>query len=388
MHTVPATVSSSVSGRRGILKERLFALDAVRGWVMIFMALDHAMYFCYIHIFAEGSEGIRPESLPDVAHYLTRFITHYCAPTFIFLAGISVALYAVRRRPQCSEGEITRNLFTRGILLIALQLTIVNWVWEFGFRQYMAHGIALTYVGILSCIGCGLLVLAFARRLPLHVLATSSVLLLLVVPFLLVLFPVTPGTDHILLEVLLQPNSEGWLFVKYPVLPWLGVLGLGCTCGLFIRTNPEKITKFFLFLGVIMLVSWLGLRLGSGYGNITVYQGGDWRDFLLMSKYPPSLVFLLWNLGGMAIAIAVHNYCGKTPWFKQLFKVITLFGQTPLFFYVVHLWVYRTLSFTPVRGTLLTGYAAWVLGLVVMIPLCYGFRSLKRKYPQSVLQYV
>ena len=371
------------------MKERLFAIDAVRGWVMIFMALDHAMYFSYVHIFAEGYQGIRPDPIPDVAHYLTRFITHYCAPTFVFLAGLSVALYALRRRSQFSEDRITTKLAIRGILLLVLQLTIVNWTWGFGFQQQIVHGSGMAYFGVLACIGCGLIVFAFARRLPFSVLAGSSTLLLLLVPFLLNLFPVAPGSDQAFLEILLQPSGEGWLFVNYPILPWLGVLGLGCACGLWIGDNPEKITKFFLYLGIILLVAWLLLRLGGGYGNLTPYQGGDWRDFMLMSKYPPSLVFLFWNLGGMAIAIAVYNSLRKNMRFKQLSGVVTLFGQTPLFFYVVHLMLYKMLSWIPfMRGSLAIGYITWLIGLVLMALLCYGFRCLKKDNPQSVLQYV
>lgn len=371
------------------MKERLFAIDAVRGWVMIFMALDHAMYFCYVHIFAEGYQGIRPEPMPDIAHYLTRFVTHYCAPTFFFLAGLSVALYALRRRSQFTEGQITTKLVIRGIFLIVLQLTVVNWIWGFGIRQQMAHGFGLAHFGVLSCIGVGLIVLAFARRLPISVLATSAVLSLLVVPFLLAFFPLASGSDQALLEILLQPNREGWLFVNYPFLPWVGVIGLGGVCGLWISNKPEKMTKFFISAGVLLLVVWLGLRLGGGYGNLTPYQGGDWRDFMLMSKYPPSLVFLLWNLGGMAIAIAGHTSLGRIRGFRKLFGVITLFGQTPLFFYVVHLQVYKMLSWIPfLRGSLAIGYVAWLVGLAVMVPLCYVFRSQKRKHPQSVLQYV
>jgi hypothetical protein len=110
---------------------------------------------------------------------------------------------------------------------------------------------------------------------------------------------------------------------------------------------------------------------------------------LLMSKYPPSLAFLMWNLGGMAIAIAAHNYLEKRLPVKRFWETITLFGQTPLFFYVVHLQVYKLLGLIPfLRGSLLAGYLAWLVGLAVMIPLCATFRSVKRKYPQSVLQYV
>ena len=368
------------------MKKRLFAIDAVRGWVMVFMALDHAMYFCYVHIFAEGFQGIRPEPMPDVAHYLTRFITHYCAPAFVFLAGLSVVLYTRSRRTQhLSEGQITRKLLTRGFFLIALQMTVVNWTWGFG----LSPGWSLIYFGVLACIGTGLVVLSSARRVPAPLLASGSILLLLLVPFLLNAFSLVPGSDHPLLEIALQPNSQGWLSVRYPILPWLGVMGLGCACGLWVGTKRERITKFFLSLGLLLLIGWLLVRLGGGYGNLTPYRGGDWRDFMLMSKYPPSLAFLMWNLGGMAIAIAGHNYFERKLRLKRFWSLITLFGQTPLFFYVVHLQVYKLLSLMPVfRGDLATGYLAWLVGLAVMVPLCAGYRSLKRRYPRSVLQYV
>ncbi|MBU7033182.1 MAG: DUF1624 domain-containing protein, partial [Theionarchaea archaeon] len=207
---------------------RLFSIDAVRGWVMIFMALDHAMLFSYHHILAEGYQGIRPSVMPDVLHYLTRFITHYCAPTFIFLAGLSIILFADRRSSRLSSTQITTKLVTRGLLLILLQLVIVNWIWGFGLEQQRVYGYGLVYFGILACIGSGIIIFAFSHRLSPPTLFISSILLLLVVPFLLTLFPLVPGGDNILLEILLQPNTTGWLFVNYPIIPWLGVMGLGC----------------------------------------------------------------------------------------------------------------------------------------------------------------
>lgn len=229
------------------MKKRIFAIDAVRGWVMIFMALDHAMYFCYVHIVAEGFQSMRPESMPDVAHYLTRFLTHYCAPTFLFLAGLSLVLYTLSRRAQhLSEGQITRKLLTRGFFLIALQMTVVNWTWGFG----LSRGWSPIYFGVLACIGTGLAVLSIARCLPEFLLVSGSILLLLLVPFLLNALPLTIGADQPLLEIGLQPNSEGWLSVRYPLLPWLGVMGLGCACGLWVGTKPERITKVLPVSGV------------------------------------------------------------------------------------------------------------------------------------------
>ncbi len=366
--------------------KRLFAIDAVRGWVMVLMALDHAMLFSYLHIAAEGFQGMRPEPLPDAAHYLTRFVTQYCAPTFVFLAGLSVALYAISRRAQgLSEGQVSRKLLVRGLLLIALQMTIENWTWGFGLPPYATQ----VYFGVLASIVVGLIVLAFARRLPLPLLASGSAVLLLAIPLLLNALPLGSGSDRPLLEILLQRSRDGWLSVLYPVLPWLGVMGLGCACGSWVATRPERTTRFFLSLGGLLLTGWLVLRLAGGYGNLTPYQGGDWRDFMLMSKYPPSLAFLTWTLSGMGIAIAAHNYLESRLGFKRFWGVITLFGQTPLFFYIVHLLVYKSLALVlPLRGSLASGYLAWVIGLGVMVLLCAGFRSLKRRYPRSVLQYV
>jgi uncharacterized membrane protein len=261
-------------------------------------------------------------------------------------------------------------------------MTVVNWCWGIGFLP----GVNPIYFGVLSCIGVGLIILAFVRRLPLPVIAAGSVVLLLLTPILLKTFPLT-GFDQ-LLEIVLQPNMEGWLATRYPILPWLSVMGLGCACGLWVSKTPEKMTKFFLGLGVIMVVSWLFLRIGGGYGNLTPYQGGDWRDFMLMSKYPPSLTFLLWNLGGMSLAVAAHAWLENKVNINNTWNVITLFGQTPLFFYVVHLCVFRLLSRILQGNTLTAGYLAWVVGLVLMVPLCYGFLSLKRKYPTTVLQYI
>ncbi len=353
---------------------------------MILMALDHAMAFSYFHIWAEGFQGTRPSPLPDVVHYLTRFVTHWCAPTFVFLAGLSVALYTLSRRSQgLTEGQITRKLVTRGLLLIALQLTVVNLTWGFG----VSEGWNLVYFGVLACIGSGLVVLAFTRRLPVPLLTGGSVLLLLLMPFALRALPLPSGADHPLLEILLQPDKDGWLAVNYPVLPWLGVMGLGCGLGFLVGVRPERTTRLFLFLGALLLGLWLPVRLLGGYGNLTPYQGGDWRDLMLMSKYPPSLVFLMWTLGGMALTVAVHHLLADRLRPTRFWSLVTLFGQVPLFFYVVHLVLYRALGFLPfLRGSLAAGYLAWLVGLAVVAPLCCGYRALKRRYPQSLLQYV
>jgi uncharacterized membrane protein len=368
------------------MKKRLFAIDAVRGWVMIFMALDHAVLFTYYHISAEGFQGRLPDPMPEALHYLTRFITHYCAPTFIFLAGLGVALYTLSRRSQgLTQAEITHKLVTRGLLLVALQLTIINFIWGFG----VSSGAALTYFGVLSCIGVGMVILAFARRLPLSILGGGALLVLLLIPVVLTATRVSPGAERPVLEILLQPSDKGWLAVNYPILPWLGVMALGCACGYWIGERPQRTSRFFLILGAAFLAAWLPLRLAGGYGNLTPYAGGDWRHFLLMSKYPPSLVFLLWTLGGMCVAIAVHNHLENRLSSTRLFGIVSLFGKTPLFFYIVHLQLYKSLSLIPLlRGNLALSYLTWLIGLAVLFPLCAGFHSLRQRYPNSVLQYV
>jgi uncharacterized membrane protein len=368
------------------VKKRLFAIDAVRGWVMIFMALDHAVLFTYYHISAEGFQGRLPDPMPDALHYLTRFITHYCAPTFIFLAGLGVALYTLSRRSKgLGEGQITRKLATRGLLLIGLQLTIINFTWGFGPNT----GGSLTYFGVLSCIGSCMVILAFARRLPLPLLGGGSLALLLVMPGLLSATRATGGAEQPLLEILLQPSDKGWLAVNYPILPWLGVMGLGCFCGFWIGERPKAVSRLFFSVGALLLAVWLPLRLARGYGNLVPYLGGDWRALFLMSKYPPSLVFLLWTLGGMSLAMVVHSRLEERLGSTSFLRMVTLFGKTPLFFYVAHLQVYKSLSLIPfLRGSLPAAYLTWLIGLALLLPLCAGFHSLKQRHPSSVLQYV
>ena len=208
-------------------------------------------------------------------------------------------------------------------------------------------------------------------------------------PLVLHTLALPPGADHPVREILAQPDKYGWLAVNYPVLPWLGVMGLGCGVGFLVGGRPERTGRLFLFLGLLPLGLWLPVRLMGGYGNLTPYQGGDWRDLMLMSKYPPSLVFLMWTLGGMALAIAVHHRLADRLRPARFRSLVTLFGQTPLFFYVVHLMLYRALGLLPfLRSSLAAGYLAWLVGLAVMGPLCYGYRALKRRHPRSVLQYV
>ena len=364
--------------------KRLFAFDAVRGWVMILMALDHAVLFCYRFISAEGFQGSSPHPVPDIPHFLTRFVSHYCAPSFFFLAGLSVAFYSLRRAKFLNEHQITQKLLKRGIFLIVLQLVVVNFAW--GYNPLSNS--RLIYFGVLSCIGSGLAILAFARRLPWLALAFASLFLLLLIPFLLSTFPLT-DTEKPFLEIALQPNSAGRIRVWYPILPWIGVMGFGCACGQCVATDTQKIAKFFLLLSLLLLLGWLALRLGRGYGNYTPYRGGDWRDFMLMCKYPPSPVFLMWTLGGMSIAIAVHNYFKNKLTVKPFWKLVTLFGQTPLFFYVVHLYLYKSFNLMPfLNGSLARAYVAWLIGLAIMIPLCVCYRSLKKRYPHSMLQYI
>jgi len=214
-------------------------------------------------------------------------------------------------------------------------------------------------------------------------------LLLLAVPVLLTWFPLVPGADRPLVEVLLQPNWADWLWVPYPVLPWLGVIGLGHACGKWISTRPETGTKLFLTVGLLSLLVWLVIRLTGSYGTLSPYEGGDWRDFLLISKYPPGLDFVAWSLAWIALAVVFYDYLSRAGQFGAGSRTLVLIGQVPLFFYLVHLQIYQVLSRVPfLKGSLLQGYLACLVGLALLIPLCASYRALKARYPNSLLQYL
>jgi uncharacterized membrane protein len=373
---------------------RISSIDFVRGLAIVFMALDHASsYWNEGRVFGEGILFLElfPTS-PDILQFLVRLVAQYCAPIFIFLAGSSIALSESRRLEKgATQEEIKQHLVSRGLILLAIEWTIIAFMFSAEFL----------YFGVLACIGVSFIILAFARRLPTRILTILSTGLILISPLLfdLSLNGVFDFLPHTLRVGLFLPE---WPYGLYPLSPWLGVMGLGFVFGRWLKKQQEfpdaarRITKNLAMVGVTSICAFFILRIGTGwpinYLVLSELDGGfTITNFFLISKYPPSIPFLLWNLGGMFIVLALASYFQKSAWYQRSSFPIVLFGTTPLFFYSIHLLVYGTV---PIVLNMQKAFSlpvtlfVWILGLIFLYPLCLIFRDFKNKYPDSLLKYI
>jgi len=370
---------------------RLPFIDFGRGVVMVLMAWDHVSAFWNPGRRGnEGLMGMRP-AFPDQTQFLLRFVTHFAAPTFIFLAGTSLALSTGKRlaRGQ-SQGSVSLRMVVRGVVLLGLEALLVA----------PAFDLPPTYFGVIACIGVCLILFSALRFAPPPAILVLSAVIILGHPFLnLDFIPGGPGAPlgHYLRVILHEPGFEvrHWVGL-YPVIPWLGVMGLGWCFGVslgnFDRARATRLAVSLALAGVASWCGWFVVRLANGYGNLLPRVDNSLQGWLTMSKYPPSLAFLLFTLGGTALFLALGIVLQeRSALSRGLGGAITALGRVPLFFYVTHLWVYQLLPLPFVLlldAPLLATAAAWAVGLVTLWVLCVQYARLKRRYPRSVLQYV
>ena len=367
---------------------RLHFIDFTRGLVMILMAWDHvSMYWMELHGGGEGLYLHRDPGL-DFALFMARFVSHWCAPTFVFLSGVSLALSVNGRlRRGNSERSITLHIIKRGLLLLAFEALIVS----------PAFDLPRYYFGVLAAIGASLIVFSVARRLPTSAILASSLVILLNHQWLdLGFIPTEAAWGHYLVRILYEPGFT-WspYFSLYPVIPWIGVMGLGWGFGaLLTKTDREEVMRLKMPLlvtgavsvGLFVIVRWL-----NGYGNLVRRWSNHILDWLYMSKYPPSVAFLLWTLGGTCVFMTIGILIEERGWTsRNVSGAIHTFGRVPLFFYLTHLWLYRLRLpkvDPPLYLDLMQTLGLWAVGLVVLWMFCTRYEVLKRRHPRF-LQYI
>ena len=373
---------------------RLDFIDFTRGIVMAVMAWDHVSGFW--NQYHHGGEGILGRAPPflNTTWFLERFVSHFCAPTFIFLAGMVLAISAARRLER-GEGEkdVSLHFIKRGLVLLFLEAFFVS----------PAFSLPWTYFGVIACIGVCLIIFSVARKLPWKVILALSLIIVLNHQFLdLGFIPTRPNWGWYLRVILHEPNFERWpYFGLYPIIPWVGVMGLGWSLGSYLYgKDMEQVKKLktpFAVGGAVSIVLFFVVRWLNGYGNLLPRNGDTLIDWLYVSKYPPSVAFLLWTLGGMILFMALGLHIQERPWFKGgVTGVLLAYGRNPLFFYVIHLWLYRLQwpDFAPRNYappfwlTLPEALVFWAVGLVVLWRLCIRYERLKREYPKPILQYI
>lgn len=379
---------------------RIAAIDWMRGLVMILMAIDHASITWNAgRLSADSAYLLNPDGGPlwvpgsplDSLQFYTRWVTHLCAPTFLFLSGTSLAMSLEKRRAGgTSERKLDEHLLIRGVVILGFEglLTLLS-------------GMGGPFLQVLFAIGASIVAMIFLRRLP------TSVLVVLGLAWLagseLVLFHFFPrgAADRSVAELLFfTAGAKGGLLVFYPMTHWLAMMLLGWAFGrhLLAHTTPdgghEESEKLLLMSGLSGLLFWAYIRSANDYGNMGLLRDDTTIvQWLHMSKYPPALVFSLMELGLMALClVAFMRYESRMTGPPRALNPLFVFGQTALFFYMLHFVLLGGLALVVTGGIGLRGlpetYMAAAAVIVVLYPTCIGYRALKRKYPKSVLQYV
>jgi uncharacterized membrane protein len=368
---------------------RVLAVDALRGLIMVFMALDHASLFvAQKHSAGEYWGGAFPV-YHDALAFLTRLITHPSAPGFFFLMGVGMVLFAHSRQERgWTRLAIIRHFVIRGAVLIALQLLVVNRAWELSPRGW---GIEM-YIGVLFALGGSMILASLLLWIkPAYLLALTLVLfvgteLLHPDPSLWGRISIY-GIDRLNL-LLSRPGGDPTLWSNYPILPWLELVTFGMVFGRWLSENARKAFSQAWKIGLAFLVIFAVVRFVDGFGNIRPRMGNTWIDFLNVVKYPPSMTFTLLTTGTNLILLALFARVGATR--QRMLQPLVVIGRVPLYFYVTHLFLYAAMGhlLAPSGTSIAAMYPYWLLGLVILYPLCWWYGRLKRGQPaNSILRY-
>ena len=383
---------SSTASLVAAQSSRLLPVDALRGLIIIFMALDHANYFvAQKHSSGEMWGGPFP-TYTDPLAFLTRVVTHFSAPGFFFLMGVGMFLFANARRKQSwSEWAIVRFFLIRGGSLIALKFLLVNRAWELSPGGW---GIDI-YIGVLFALGGTMILGSFFLRLKTaYLLIITAVLFVgmqLLVPAPSQWGPITLANPMDLLKPLLiipggAPEINLWS--NYPVLPWLELVIFGIAFGQWLVEDEQRAYRRALPLGGAFLLVFVLLRALDGFGNTRPRMGNTWIDFLNVVKYPPSMTFTLLTMGVNLILLSAFARTGEK--LQPVLNALAVFGRAPLFFYTVHLFLYAGMGwlFTPYGTSIPAMVPFWLLGLLILYPLCLWFGRLKQRQPAtSILRF-
>ncbi|HBV20994.1 MAG TPA: hypothetical protein DEF07_04655 [Nitrosomonas sp.] len=361
--------------------QRIAAIDWMRGIVMILMALDHASgFFNEGRIFADSVLLYESGRIFASDQFLTRWVTHICAPTFVFLTGVSIAIsHAQRLQQGMSQTIIDRELWIRGIFIAMLDICVLS----------LASGKPVLQV--LYAIGISMMLMVWLRRLGAWTVLAMALAILIGGELLLVTLW-TPGGDVPLwLALTFAPVFTKTYSVLYPVIPWLAMMMLGWVFGEWLMSKPLSqlpVKRLLVASGLIALVTFILIRGLNDYGNMfMMLEGNSIVQWLHVSKYPPSLSYALLELGLMAIIFAV------LMWLEPIVGVsrngpVLVFGQTALFFYLAHFGVLALLRFVFDRGGLEMAYLMALLALLILYPVCRIYRAFKWQNPQSLLRFI
>lgn len=385
-----------------ITRQRIASIDLLRGAIMIIMALDHVRDYLYFGSFYFDPTDLSKTNAPL---FFTRWITHFCAPVFMLLAGTSAFLSSQRK----SKKELSAFLVKRGLWLVLLEMVIVNFGWNFNITFPVILFITIWALGI------SMIVLAGLIYLP--------------KPLILLFCMVMVAGHNLLDNVHVSGNTLpafGWALlheqqfftwhnrlylVGYPLIPWLGVMPLGYLMGAWYAAGYDaaKRKKNLLITGFSAIALFITLRMINVYGD--PYQWSVQKNplftllsFIRVTKYPPSLLYLLITLGPSLVFLAISE-----SWKGKLSQIISVYGRVPMFYYLIHIYVIHIIAlvasiftsgqhwqiwilhdpiwFTDgLRGygfSFITMYVVWIGVVVLMYPLCKRYDAYKQRHKEK-----
>jgi len=363
--------------------KRIASIDWMRGFVMIIMVLDHvSMSYNLDHLAKDSAANYIVGTPLPAFEFFTRWISHICAPVFVFLAGTALAISVERKVSNSFDAKvIDKDILLRGAFIAILDPTLIS-----------IFGGKLTFQ-VLYAIGISMMCMAFFRRL------SSRTLIVIALAWIMGGEWVTSQFWHF--DITSQSIFSALFFAKYytsdlsisyAFVPWLSVMILGWVFGRYIldfgqgKTKLEPATLLF-FLGFSALTAFVAVRYLNGYGNMHLYREGfSWQQWLHVSKYPPSMSFLTLELGVMAVILALMIRLEKIIGTRQN-GVLLVFGQTSMIFYLVHrLFLTGTANFADLKGftDLPTTYLITAIMLILLYPFCLWYRTFKAKHPESI----
>jgi uncharacterized membrane protein len=387
---------------------RLAGIDMLRGLVIVIMALDHVRD--YVMLGAEQDPAANPTV--GAALFFTRWITHFCAPVFVFLAGTSAGLMTARKHPTA----LARFLFTRGAWLILIEGVVISTGWTFapsGIEQ--VGGRVLVIMQVIWVIGASMIVLGAAQFLGRRACLLIGGAILLGHNLLDPVWPSTTVLDEngpwwaLFHAQMASPAGPVLFAFTYPLLPWIGVMLVGFGASAVFEQPPARRDHRLVIWGLSATAGFLALRAAGVYGDPNPWQAGADTtrtviDFLNTTKYPPSLLFLLMTLGPAAVLCA---FADRVP--DPIRRPLAVIGRAPFAFYVAHIYLVHALCvalavvqgfearqfltiiffFPQGYGLSLAGvYVVWVAVVLMLYPLCRGMASLKARRRDWWLSYV
>jgi len=324
---------------------RIESIDLLRGMVMILMALDHVRDYFHADAFLYNPVDLTQTS---VTLFFTRWFTHFCAPVFVFLAGTSAFLVGSRK----GKAELTAFLFKRGLWLVILELTIVNFGWYFNFN------FPLVSLFVIWALGIGMIILSVCIYLPFPVIFGLGVALVAGHNLLDGVHVDGDGTGAILWSILHEfkffpIGSDRTLFVGYPLLPWTGIMLLGYCFGTLYTANvdPAWRKKILVYLGTSAIALFIVIRFFNSYGDPHPWSVQSspvftFLSFINVTKYPPSLLYALVTLGPAMLVLA-----GVEAWRGRVASAVTTLGRVPMFYYLLHIYLIHIIAIVAAAAT-------------------------------------